>query len=102
MAEPDWFDFKTHPLARYQANEFQALSGGEYLANGRLELKGVTHPVPVKFTWQVLDGKVALNGQASIPRLDFGIGEGDWATDEIIGLLVDVDFKLALSPCAAP
>ena len=102
MAEPDWFDYKTHPLARYQASDFQNLGGDEYQANGQLELKGAVHPVPVKFTWQVLDGKVLLKGQAGIQRLDFGIGEGDWATDEIIGLLVDVDFNLTLLPCAAP
>lgn len=102
MAEPDWFDFIVYPKAHYRATDFQSLGDGEFLANGQLELKGVVHPVPVKFRWQELPGKVALDGGASISRLDFGIGQGDWASDEIIGLLVDVEFSLELVPCVAP
>lgn len=102
MGEPEWFDFMAYPAARYQATDFQDLGDGEFLANGRLELKGMVHPVPVKFSWQQLPEKAVLTGGASISRLDFGIGQGDWATDEIIGLLVEVEFSLELLPCAAP
>jgi polyisoprenoid-binding protein YceI len=102
MAEPDWFDFIVYPKARYRATDFQSLGDGQFLANGQLELKGVVHPVPVTFRWQGFPEKVTLDGGASISRLDFGIGQGDWATDEIIGLLVEVEFSLELVPCAAP
>lgn len=102
MAEPDWFDFAVYPMARYQATDFQSIGGGRFQANGQLELKGVVHTVPVKFSWRELPGKAELAGGASISRLDFGIGQGDWATDEIIGLLVEVEFGLELVPCAAP
>jgi len=102
MAEPDWFDFAAYPVARYRATDFQTLSDGEFLANGQLELKGVVHPVPVTFSWEEFSDNVKLAGGASIRRLDFGIGQGDWATDEIIGLLVEVEFSLELVACAAP
>lgn len=102
MAEPDWFDFAVFPIAHYRATDFQAMGDGQFQANGQLELKGVVHRVPVRFRWQELPGKVTLSGGASISRLDFGIGQGEWASDEIIGLLVDVEFSLELVACAAP
>lgn len=102
MAGPDWFDFGAYPGARYQASRFQSLGDGWFQADGQLELKGVTQSVPVKFNWRELPTGAALMGLASVSRLDFGVGEGDWASDEIIGLLVEVRFTLTLAPCDAP
>lgn len=101
MAEPDWFDFAVYPVARYRATDFQSIGGDRFQANGQLELKGVVHPVPVTFSWRELPGKAELAGGASVRRLDFGIGQGDWASDEIIGLLVEVEFSLELVACTA-
>ena len=101
MAEPDWFDFSTYPGARYQASRFQSLGDGWFQADGQLELKGVTRSVPVKFNWRERPAGAAMTGGARVSRLDFGVGEGDWASDEIIGLLVEVEFSLELAPCDA-
>jgi polyisoprenoid-binding protein YceI len=102
MAGSDWFNYADYPVARYTASNFQALEDGYFVADGKLELKGVTRPVPVKFRWEESPDAVKLGGGAGISRLDFGIGQGDWASDDIIGLPVNVFFDLELVECPAP
>jgi hypothetical protein len=39
-----------------------------------------------------------MKGTASLKRLPFGLGQGDWASTEWIGDDVDVRFDLKLAP----
>ena len=39
-----------------------------------------------------------MKGSASLKRLDFGLGQGEWASTEWVGDTVDVRFELKLSP----
>jgi polyisoprenoid-binding protein YceI len=100
MADPDWFDFQRYSEAKYLAKGFESLGDDRYLASGVLKLKGVSRPVPVNFSWEVTPTGALLQGSALVNRLDFGIGEGDWATGDIIGLVVNVTFSLELFTCA--
>jgi polyisoprenoid-binding protein YceI len=41
-----------------------------------------------------------MKGTANLHRLDFGLGQGDWASTEWVGDEVEVRFELKLRPVA--
>ena len=49
------------------------------------------------FTWTP-GAKPVLNGKATVKRLDFGVGGGDWTDTETIPNEVAVSTKVVLQP----
>lgn len=72
----DFFNVAKFATARYTAKGFTR-SGDKYVANGTLELRGVSKPVTLTFEWKPGPNPV-LVGKATVKRLDFGVGQGDW------------------------
>lgn len=92
---PDFFSSGKFPQARYSATTFRHLGGNEYAADGTLSLRGVNQPVTLTFTWTGGTQPV-LAGKASVKRLDFGVGGGDWADLELIPNAVAISTKVYL------
>lgn len=92
----DFFDVAKFPQARYVATKFRALGGNRYAADGVLTLRGVSKPVTLAFTWTPGAAPV-LAGQATVKRLDFGVGGGDWADTGIIPNEVAVSTKVVFA-----
>src|SRR3546814_5055049 len=69
--------------AHYSATNFRSLGDDRYAADGTLELRGVSKPVTLTFTWTPGAAPV-LVGKATVKRLDFGVGGGDWADTDAI------------------
>ncbi|CAD1794056.1 polyisoprenoid-binding protein [Xanthomonas arboricola pv. juglandis] len=80
---PDFFNVAKFATARYRADKFRALGGNQYAADGTLELRGVSKPVTLTFTWTP-GAQPVLAGKATVKRLDFGVGGGDWADTKTI------------------
>jgi polyisoprenoid-binding protein YceI len=78
-----FFDAARFPQARYTATKFRALGDGRYAADGTLSLHGASKPVTLAFEWKP-GAMPVLTGKATVRRLDFGIGGGDWADTELI------------------
>ncbi len=99
----DLFDTKKFPRATYLATSFAA-KGAAFEGQGKLTLRGVTRDVPISFTFQPgLDaGKpiATLKGTATVKRLAFGVGQGEWKSTEWISDDVQVNFSLLLRPRA--
>jgi polyisoprenoid-binding protein YceI len=93
----DFFNVAKFPQAHYLATKFRALGGNRYAADGQLTLHGVSRPVVLTFTWTP-GAKPVLAGQATVKRLDFGVGGGDWADTGIIPNEVAVSTKVMLVP----
>lgn len=85
------------PQARYTATKFRALGGNRFAADGSLSLRGVSRPVTLIFTWTP-GAKPTLVGKATVKRLDFGVGGGDWADVDLIPNEVQVDTKVVFQP----
>jgi len=96
----DFFWVTRFPEARYHAEGFKQ-QGKEWLATGTLTLRGVTQPVAVRFQLKPQSGSLDMKGGATLRRLEFGVGQGDWASTTWIGDVVDVAFELWLQPAAA-
>lgn len=95
----DFFAVEQSSRAHFEAAQFRR-EGDGYLADGKLTLKGVTKAVPFHFSWSPsADGKSAvLEGKASLDRIDFGVGAGDWADEDMIGRSVKVITRVAFTP----
>jgi polyisoprenoid-binding protein YceI len=79
----DFFNVASFAAARYTAKGFTKGADGRYVANGTLELRGVSKPVTFTFDWTPGANPV-LKGKATVRRLDFGVGQGDWKDTKTI------------------
>lgn len=94
----DWFWFEEFQEAKYIASSFESLTGGQYRANGVLDLKGVSKAVPLDFSWEVVDESTAkLVGTAVMNRRDFAIGAGGWFDDPTVGYEIKVLVDITLT-----
>lgn len=93
----EFFDVAKYAHARYTASKFRALGGNRYAADGTLSLRGVSRPVTLDFTWTP-GAKPVLAGKATVRRLDFGVGTGDWADTGAIPNEVAISTKVVLRP----
>lgn len=92
-----FFDAARFPQARYVATRFRALGGNRYAADGVLSLRGVSKPVTLSFSWTP-GAKPVLAGKATVKRLDFGVGDGDWADTDLLPNEVAVSTKVIFAP----
>jgi polyisoprenoid-binding protein YceI len=99
----DFFAAGRWPTATFDATRFAASAGGQYEARGRLTIRGISRDVKVLFTFRpapAADGAV-LSGGATIRRLDFGVGQGEWQDTKWVGNDVRIVFELVLKPGTA-
>lgn len=96
-----FFDSATFAQARYTATKFRALGGNRYAADGTLQLHGIGKPVTLTFTWTP-GAKPVLAGKATVRRLDFGIGAGEWADTSLLPNEIAVSTKVLLQPARPP
>jgi polyisoprenoid-binding protein YceI len=98
LAGDEFFAASRWPKATYEANQFAATGPGLYQARGKLTIRGIAREVPVTFTFKpAADGRSAtLSGRASVRRLDFGIGQGEWQDTKWLGDEVRIRFELTL------
>ena len=94
IAEAEWFDAANYPKATYKSRSIVATASGEYVAEGELDLKGVRKAVDVPFSWSETDDLAKMSGEFVLKRTDFGIGSGEWADGEAIGIDVRLKFDV--------
>jgi polyisoprenoid-binding protein YceI len=95
----DLFAVKQWPAATYVAEGFQHQGGTKFAARGKLTLRGVTRDVPIQFTFEANSTGAWLKGSATIKRLDFGVGQGEWKDTSAEGIAneVQVQYELRLA-----
>lgn len=94
---PDFFSAAKYPQAVYHAERFERAGSG-WRADGELTMRGKTRAVPVTFTLAPAGDATVMQGKANLKRLDFGLGQGEWASTEWVGDAVDIRFELRLVP----
>jgi len=93
----DFFNVAQFPQARFSASTFRSLGANRYAADGTLSLRGASKPVTLTFTWTP-GARPVLTGKATLKRLDFGVGSGDWADTDLIPNEVAVSTRVVLAP----
>lgn len=97
LQSADFFNVAKFTQARYTATGFRSLGGNEYAADGTLSLRGMNKPVTLTFTWTPGD-KPVLAGRATVKRLDFNVGGGDWADIGIIPNEIAISTRVTFAP----
>ena len=94
----DFFDTAKFPQAHFVTTSFRKAANGAVLADGALSLRGVAKPVTLTVKFAQTGGGATLDVHATLKRLDFGIGGGDWSDTSMIGNDVAVHGHLVLQP----
>jgi polyisoprenoid-binding protein YceI len=97
LKDAEFFDVNSHPKATYVATEFVAVASG-FEARGTLTLRGVSKPVALLFTWAQSAAGATLEGKATVDRMQFGVGGGEWEDAEMIAHEVKIATTLVLTP----
>jgi len=88
------FQVSQYPHAHFVTTAFTHKLGNDYLATGRLSLRGVTKDVTLPFTL-TLDGERAhMKGTATIIRTDYGVGQGIWSAPTPVAYDVTVTIDI--------
>ena len=93
VAKAPWFDTKRNGKATFVSSGIKATGPAKYDVAGKLTIKGASRDVVVPIT---LASGVA-SGSVAIKRLDFKIGDGEWADTSMVANDVTVKFKLSFS-----
>ena len=95
-----WFNVAKFPTASFASSAIKPLGGGRFEVAGTLSIKGSSQPVVVPVTVSQSGASSTASGSFTIKRLDFKIGEGEWADTSMVANDVTVKFRLALTGMA--
>ena len=91
-----WLTIDAFPKARFVAASVKSLGGGRFEAAGALTIKGLSQNIVAPFTLTEAGGVRTVEGQFSLKRLQFKIGEGPWSDTDTVADDVLVRFRFAL------
>lgn len=93
VGKAPWFDTKRNGKATFVSTGIKPTGPAKYDVAGKLTIKGAVRDIVVPIT---LANGVA-SGAVPIKRLDFKIGDGEWADTSVVANDVAVKFKLAFA-----
>jgi len=91
-----WLNVAAFPKATFVATSVKPLGGNRYEAAGPLTIKGASQNVVAPFTLTEAGGTRIVEGQFTMKRLQYKIGEGAWAETDTVADDVLVRFRFAL------
>jgi polyisoprenoid-binding protein YceI len=97
VVKPAWFNVLKFPQATFTSTAIKPLGAGKFEVAGKLAIKGSSRDVTVPVTITQAGPVSTASGAFAIKRLEFKIGEGEWADTSMVADEVQVKFKLALT-----
>lgn len=98
----DLFDVKRFPQAHFAATRFKRIAHDRFEASGKLTIRDITREVTLPFTLTAHAGGntpgSVIAGELAINRLDYGVGQGEWRSTEMVGNVVTVIWSVTLAP----
>ena len=92
LRSPALFDAGRWPTARFASTRLEHLGGDAYRADGQLTIRDVQRDVVLPFTLRIADHpgapgerRAEAAGRLTISRLDYGVGQGEWAATTMVG-----------------
>jgi polyisoprenoid-binding protein YceI len=96
VLKKEWFNATQFPKATFISTSMKSDINGKLKALGKLSIKGKTMEVNVPVTITKKDTSTIFDGSLPIKRLDFGVGEGDWADTSMVANEVVIQFHIVL------
>lgn len=91
-----WLDAKGFPQAKFVATTVKAVGPGRFEAAGPLTIKGITQNIVAPFALAQSGGMRTVEGQFTLKRLQFRIGEGVWSDTDTVADEALVRFRFAI------
>jgi polyisoprenoid-binding protein YceI len=96
LVKPEWFNTPKFPKATFVSTVVKPTGAGKFEVIGKLSIKGQSRDLTVPVTLTAAGGNTVATGSFALKRLDFKVGEGDWADTSVVANDVQVKFKLTL------
>ncbi|MFT3857733.1 MAG: YceI family protein [Aquabacterium sp.] len=96
LLKPEWFNAGKFPKATFESTAIKAVGPGKFEVAGKLAIKGQSRDLVVPVQLTQANGLSTATGGFNLKRLDFKVGEGDWADTSVVANDVQVRFKLVL------
>ena len=100
VPKPTWLNVAQFPQASFQSSAIKASGPGRFEVTGRLSIKGAVRDVVVPVQLVQTGSNSTANGSFTIKRLEFKVGEAEWADTSMLANDINVRFKLQLSGIA--
>jgi polyisoprenoid-binding protein YceI len=97
VPKPIWLHAAGFPQATFQSSRIQAAGPGRFEVAGQLTIKGATRDLVVPVQLAPAGNNQVATGSFAIKRLDFKVGEAEWADTSLLANDVIVRFKLVLA-----
>lgn len=94
VTKPVWLHTEAFPTARFESHAVEALDEQNYTVSGQLTIKGTTQEISVPATFTAENGRGVFTGAFRINRGYFAIGEGMWASFDMVANAIDVQFQI--------
>jgi polyisoprenoid-binding protein YceI len=101
---PNFLDVLKFRDARFVSTSITAKGGDRYEAQGKLSIRDVTRDVVLPFTLAIVDdpaqpghARATARGRLGLKRLDFGVGQNEWASTGQVANEVTVDVTVVAS-----
>ena len=91
-----WLNIDAFPKAKFVASSVKSLGGGKFEASGPLTIKGTSQNIVAPFTVAEAGGMRTVEGQFTLKRLQYKIGEGPWADTDTVADDILVRFRFTL------
>ncbi|MBP7253263.1 MAG: polyisoprenoid-binding protein [Alphaproteobacteria bacterium] len=98
LPESQWFDNAKFPEAHFVTQSIKATGPNAYLAEAKLTLRGVSKDVALPFTLTTENGVTHAVGSVTIQRNDYGVGQGEFASDAWVKFPVAIAIDLWAKP----
>ena len=96
LLKPEWFNAAKFPRATFTSTVIKPTGPGRFDVAGKLVIKGQSRDLVVPVALTQAAGQTTATGAFKLKRLDFRIGDGDWADTSVVADEVQVRFKLVL------
>ena len=85
-----WFDSTAFPQAQFEASTFRHLGDNRYEADGSLSIRDLTQDVTLPFALDIEADTARMHAELEVDRTAYGLGQGDFASDELVGYGVTI------------
>lgn len=101
---PNFLSVQKFPEARFVSTSVTSKGGDRYEAQGKLTLRDVTRDAVLPFTLTIADQpgqpgtlRATARGRIVLKRLDYGVGQNEWAGTGQVANEVTVDLNVVAS-----
>jgi polyisoprenoid-binding protein YceI len=101
LPKATWLSAARFPQASFQSTALRATGPGRFEVAGRLTIKGTARDVVVPVQMAQAAGISTASGSFTIKRLEFKVGEAEWADTSMLANDIEIRFKFLLTGLAA-